>query len=259
MRISAVIITLNEEANLARCIASLQGIADEVVVVDSYSQDNTRAIAESFPDVKFYSQKWLGYAEQKNHANSLSSYDTILSIDADEVLSKELQNSVKEIKKEAENKNRVFEVSRLTNYCGHWIRHCGWYPDRKIRIFDRRSVRWQGDFVHETLSLPQKVEIIRLKGDLLHYSYKNASDHVKQFDKFTTLTAMEANKKGKNVSLIGLMMRPKWKFIRDFVFKLGFLDGYAGYRVCKMSSFATFLKYAKLKELNENDNTDKQN
>ena len=259
MRISAVIITLNEEANLARCITSLQGVVDEVVVVDSYSQDNTRAVAESFVDVKFYAQKWLGYAGQKNYANSLSTYDTILSIDADEVLSEELQNSILEIKKEEECRNRVFEMSRLTNYCGHWIRHCGWYPDRKIRIFDRRSVQWQGDFVHESLYLPQEVEIISLKGELLHYSYKNASDHVKQFDKFTTLTAMEANKKRKNVSIIGLILRPKWRFIRDFVFKLGFLDGYAGYRVCKMSSFATFLKYAKLKELNKNDNTGKQN
>lgn len=259
MRISAVIITLNEEANLARCITSLQGVVDEVVVVDSYSQDNTRAVAESFVDVKFYAQKWLGYAGQKNYANSLSTYDTILSIDADEVLSEELQNSILKIKKEEECRNRVFEVSRLTNYCGHWIRHCGWYPDRKIRIFDRRSVQWQGDFVHESLYLPQEVEIISLKGELLHYSYKNASDHVKQFDKFTTLTAMEANKKRKNVSIIGLILRPKWRFIRDFVFKLGFLDGYAGYRVCKMSSFATFLKYAKLKELNKNDNTGKQN
>lgn len=259
MRISAVIITLNEEANLARCIASLQGIVDEVVVVDSYSQDNTRAIAESFPDVKFYSQKWLGYAGQKNHANSLSSYDTILSIDADEVLSKELQNSVKEIKKEVENKNRVFEVSRLTNYCGHWIRHCGWYPDRKIRIFDRRSVRWQGDFVHETLSLPQEVEIIRLKGDLLHYSYKNASDHLDRLNKYSFLSAKKAFDMGKKASCVEVCFKPQWRFIRDYIFKGGILDGYAGYRVCKMSAFANFLKYVHLKELNENDNTDKQN
>lgn len=259
MRISAVIITLNEEANLARCIASLQGIVDEVVVVDSYSQDNTRAIAESFPDVKFYSQKWLGYAGQKNHANSLSTYDTILSIDADEVLSKELQNSIKEIKKKAENKNRVFEVSRLTNYCGHWIRHCGWYPDRKIRIFDRRSVRWQGDFVHETLSLPQEVEIIRLKGDLLHYSYKNASDHVDRLNKYSFLSAEKAFDMGKKASCFDVWFKPQWRFIRDYIFKRGILDGYAGYRVCKMSSFANFLKYAHLKELNENDNIGKQN
>ncbi len=258
MRISAVIITLNEEANLARCISSLQEVVDEVVVVDSYSKDNTRAVAESFPKVRFYSQEWLGYAEQKNYADSLTAYNTVLSIDADEALSEELRNSIKEIRQEPENENRVFELSRLTNYCGHWIRHCGWYPDIRVRLFDKRSVKWQGSFVHETLSLPQGAEVVRLNGDLLHYSYKNASEHVERLNKYSLLAAKKAFKAGKKSSFLDVWLKPKWKFIRDYIFKGGILDGYAGYRVCKMSAFANFLKYAHLKELNENDNTDKQ-
>lgn len=258
MRISAVIITLNEEANLARCISSLQEVVDEVVVVDSYSKDNTRAVAESFPKVRFYSQEWLGYAEQKNYADSLTAYNTVLSIDADEALSEELRNSIKEIRQKPENENRVFELSRLTNYCGHWIRHCGWYPDIKVRLFDKRSVKWQGSFVHETLSLPQGTEVVRLNGDLLHYSYKNASEHVERLNKYSLLAAKKAFKAGKKSSFLDVWLKPKWKFIRDYIFKGGILDGYAGYRVCKMSAFANFLKYAHLKELNENDNTDKQ-
>lgn len=255
MLVSAVIITLNEEANLSRCLTSLQDIVDEAVIVDSFSKDNTEQIAKSFPFVKFYQQEWLGYAAQKNYANNLASYDTILSIDADEALSKELRESILKLKQSEYDKSKVYEVSRLTNYCGSWVRHCGWYPDKKIRIFNKHTTKWQGDFVHETLSLPENTETIHLNGDLLHYSYKNTSSHLQQFDKFTTLTAQEAHKNGVKTSLIGLYLRPKWKFIRDYIFKLGFLDGYVGYQICKLSATATFIKYAKLKELNKNDNT----
>ena len=255
MLISAVIITLNEEFNIERCLASLQGIADEILIVDSLSTDRTKELALQFPNVKFHTQQWLGYSAQKNFANNLASFDTILSIDADEVISDELKESILEIKQTKENPLQVFEVSRLTNYCGHWIKHCGWYPDKKIRIFNRKMIQWQGDFVHETLSLPENAKIIHLKGDLLHYSYNNTSSHLQQLDRFTTLTAQEAHSKGKRTNLLGLYFRPKWKFLRDYIFKLGFLDGYAGYQVCKLSATATFLKYVKLKELNNNDNT----
>lgn len=255
MQISAVIITFNEEANVASCIESIENVVDEIIIVDSLSTDKTKEIAESYNKVKFFSQKWLGYVEQKNYANSLTSYNAILSIDADEVLSEKLKESIKQLKELEEDCFKVYEVSRLTNYCGSWIKHCGWYPDKKIRIFDKRSVKWQGELVHETLFLPKNTQIIALKGDLLHYSYKNTSSHLQQFDKFTTLTAQEAHKNGKKVSLFGLYFRPKWKFLKDYIFKLGFLDGYAGYQVCKLSATATFLKYAKLKELNDNDST----
>ncbi|MGM9820334.1 MAG: glycosyltransferase family 2 protein [Candidatus Onthomorpha sp.] len=257
MLLSAVIITCNEQDNIARCLRALQSVADDIVVVDSLSQDDTCKIASSFDKVRVFSQKWLGYAEQKNYANTLAKYDTILSIDADEVLSKELAKSIKQLKEKEDNPLQTYELARLTNYCGHWIKHCGWYPDKKIRIFNRTTAQWQGEFVHETLSLPENAEVTLLKGDLLHYSYKNTSSHVQQLDKFTTLTAMQARKDGKTTGIAGIICRPIWKFLRDYFFKCGFLDGYAGFQVCKLSATATFLKYAKLKELNENDNPDK--
>lgn len=248
MQISAVIITFNEEDNIASCIESIEGVCEEIIIVDSLSTDKTVEIAKQYPKVKTYSQKWLGYIEQKNYANSLTSYNTILSIDADELLSKELKESIKEIKKLEEDSFKVYEVSRLTNYCGSWIKHCGWYPDKKIRIFDKRSVKWQGELVHETLFLPENTQIITLKGDLLHYSYKSSTSHIERINKYSSLTAKEAFNRGKKSSIFDIWFRPKWRFFRDYVIKAGFLDGYAGYQVCKMSAYITFAKYIKLRE-----------
>jgi glycosyltransferase involved in cell wall biosynthesis len=248
MQISAVIITFNEEDNIASCIESIEEVCEEIIIVDSLSTDKTVEIARQYPKVKTYSQKWLGYIEQKNYANSLTSYNTILSIDADELLSKELKESIKEIKKLEEDSFKVYEVSRLTNYCGSWIKHCGWYPDKKIRIFDKRSVKWQGELVHETLFLPENTQIITLKGDLLHYSYKSSTSHIERINKYSSLTAKEAFNRGKKSSIFDIWFRPKWRFFRDYVIKAGFLDGYAGYQVCKMSAYITFAKYIKLRE-----------
>ena len=248
MQISAVIITFNEEDNIASCIESIEEVCEEIIIVDSLSTDKTVEIAKQYPKVKTYSQKWLGYIEQKNYANSLTSYNTILSIDADELLSKELKESIKKIKKLEEDSFKVYEVSRLTNYCGSWIKHCGWYPDKKIRIFDKRSVKWQGELVHETLFLPENTQIITLKGDLLHYSYKSSTSHIERINKYSSLTAKEAFNRGKKSSIFDIWFRPKWRFFRDYVIKAGFLDGYAGYQVCKMSAYITFAKYIKLRE-----------
>ena len=246
MYISAIIITKNEERNIERCLLSLQGIADEIVVVDSFSTDNTRKICEKY-NVKFFSKEWLGYAEQKNSANLLSTHDIVLSIDADEALSLELQQSLLHLKS-TEKQDFVCQINRLTNYCGKWIYHCGWYPDKKVRIFNRNKAKWQGE-IHETVFYPIDTEVIPLKGDLLHYSYHSVEDHIKQVDKFTTLTAMEAFEKKENCTFFSLIIKSCWKFIRDYFFKRGFLDGYYGYLICKISAFATFLKYVKLKQL----------
>lgn len=252
MQISAVIITFNEERNIERCINSLQGVADEIIVVDSFSKDKTKEICQKYKDLKFYEKEWLGYSSQKNYANKLTSYDTILSIDADEVISDELKESIIDIKLKYENINNpyiVFSFKRLTNYCGSWIRHCGWYPDIKQRIFSK-NIQWVGD-IHESLLYLPNTKIKLLKGDLFHYTVYSSSEHLKQLDKFTTLMAKQAFEKGKKVTCFDLLFRPKWKFFRDYILKLGFLDGYSGYQVCKLSAFATFLKYAKIKEYNK--------
>lgn len=253
MLLSAVIITCNEQDNIARCLNALQSVADDIVVVDSLSQDDTCKIASSFDKVRVFSQKWLGYTEQKNYANSLAKYDTILSVDADEVISEELAESIKQLKAKDDNPLQTYELSRLTNYCGHWIKHCGWYPDRKIRVFNRKTVKWQGEFVHETLSIPENAKIIRLKGDLLHYSYKNISDHIARIDKYSSLSAQEAHKKGRKASFAKILLRPAWKFVRDYFFKAGIADGYAGFQICTLSAIYTFWKYAKLRELTKSD------
>lgn len=252
MQISAVIITFNEERNIERCINSLQDVVDEIIVVDSFSKDKTKEICQKYKDLKFYEKEWLGYSSQKNYANKLASYDTILSIDADEVISDELKQSIIDIKLKYENINNpyiVFSFKRLTNYCGSWIRHCGWYPDIKQRIFSK-NVQWVGD-IHESLLYLPNTKIKLLKGDLYHYSYHKVSDHIHQIEKFTNLTSKEAFEKGKKVSILGLWFKPKWKFFRDYILKAGILDGYSGYQVCKISAFATYLKNAKLRELNK--------
>jgi len=244
--LSVVIITFNEEKNIARCIESVQDIADEIIIVDSFSTDRTKEICEKY-NVKFFQQKWSGYTEQKNYANSLSANDLILSLDADEAISEELKKSILKLKS-TDKQHFVGQVNRLTNYCGKWIFHCGWYPDRKIRLFNRKTAKWTGT-IHEKLSYPDDIEVIQLKGDLEHYSYHTIGEHIKQADKFTTITALEAFNKGKKSSFIAITVKPKWKFFRDFILKLGFLDGYYGYVICKISSFATFLKYTKLRQL----------
>lgn len=247
MHITAVIITHNEERNILRCLNSVQDVVDEIVVVDSGSTDHTENICNDF-GVKFVHQDWLGYSEQKNFANSLASNDWILSIDADEELSDELKHSILKYKSKHIPHDMVFSMNRLTNYCGHWIRHCGWYPDRKIRLWNRNIGKWNG-IIHETIEFTQPVEEKCLKGDLNHYSYYSIEDHIRQADKFTTLTAEEAYKKGKRCNSIWkLRVKTFWKFFHDYVFELGFLDGYYGYVVCKISAFATFMKYSKLHE-----------
>lgn len=246
MHISAVIITKNEERNIERCLISLQGIVDEIVVVDSFSTDETENICKKY-NVRFCQQEWLGYAKQKNYANLLAAYDMIFSIDADEALSPQLQKSILKIK-ESGFGGKTGEVNRLINYCGKWIHHSGWYPDKKIRLFNRNDAKWTGE-IHETLSFSRSVDPVRLKGELYHYSYYSIEEHIRQADKFTTLVAADDFKKHRKASFISLYIKPRWKFIRDFIFNLGFLDGYYGYTICKISAFATFLKYAKLKQL----------
>ena len=248
MQISAVIITKNEERNIERCLISLQNIVDEIVVVDSFSTDETENICKKY-NVCFFQQEWLGYAEQKNYANSLAEYDVIFSIDADEALSEELQQTILEMKK-SNQENFLGKVNRLNNYCGKWIHYSGWYPDKKIRLFNRKQAKWKGD-IHETLSFSKGNNFISLKGDLHHYSYYSIDEHILQMNKFSTLFANEDFKNGKKASFLSLYLKPWWKFVRDYIFNAGFLDGYYGYVICKISAVSTFLKYAKLKQLHK--------
>jgi len=244
--LSVVIITFNEEKNILRCINSVKNFADEIVVVDSYSTDSTKDICLQH-SVKFIQHKFEGYIEQKNFAilQAISNY--ILAIDADEALSPELEKSIIEVKNNWNFDGYYF--NRLTNYCGKWIKHCGWYPDKKLRLFVRSKGMWAGNNPHDRFEMHEGTTTSFLKGDLLHYSYYSIFQHIEQSIKFSEIAAKADYNNGRKVSFIGLIFKPSWKFIRNYFLKVGFLDGYYGFVICKISANASFLKYLKIREL----------
>lgn len=251
IKLSSVIITFNEERNIGRCLESLAGIADEIVVIDSGSTDGTESICRSF-GVKFIHHSFDGYSEQKNFAVSQCSFEYILSLDADEALSTELKDSISALKDNWEKDGYSF--SRLTNYCGKWIHHCGWYPDRKLRLFRKEKGKWSESKLHEKFILNDPYNNGFLKGDLLHYSYYTIEDHLNQVNKFTEIAAISDYSNGKRSSLILILLKPAIRFIRDYFFHLGLLDGYSGFVICRISSHASFIKYVKLYQLQKNKN-----
>ncbi|MBR3411971.1 MAG: glycosyltransferase family 2 protein [Bacteroidales bacterium] len=245
--LSAVIITHNEERNIERCLKSLQGVADEIVVVDSGSTDGTADVCQRC-GVRPITHEWEGYAQQKNYANRLATGDWLLSLDADEALSDELRSSLVALKQADMDGGTAYEVARLTNFCGHWVRHCGWYPDARVRMWQRGKAQWEGS-VHEQLRFASPVRTFRLKGDLLHYSYYSLSELSERQPKYYQLAAQEAYAQGHRVGAAALMLKPAWSFVRDYFLRGGLLDGVTGYVVCRMNAHYTFMKYATLKEM----------
>jgi len=247
--ISAVIITYNEEKNIARCLESLQGIADDIVVVDSFSKDRTQEICSTYP-VRFVQHAFEGHIEQKNWAITQAKYPHILSLDADEALDETLKRSILSVK--LDWKFAGYRMNRLTNYCGSWVRYCGWYPDTKLRLWDSRLGSWGGDNPHDKFELHQENnQTFHLQGDILHYSYYTLEDHYKQVTYFTDILAKAQFEKGKKAPLLILLFSPVVKFIKDYFIKRGFLDGKVGFQICRISAFATFTKYRKLRRLHQ--------
>lgn len=244
IKLSVVIITFNEEKNIGRCLDSVKEVADDIIIVDSFSTDKTKEIATS-KGARFVEHNWIDYSQQKNYGNSLAMYDFILSLDADEALSIELREAILKIKKSTEIK--AYKIKRITNYCGKWIKHCGWYPDVKVRLFDRSVNNWEG-LIHEKLNLADdKAEI--LEGDCYHYTYYTIDEHVLQANKFSTLSAQLMLDKNKKPSVFKILFSPPIRFMSIFLLKGGFLDGYYGFLIAKISANATFLKYIKHKEM----------
>lgn len=251
IKLSVAIITYNEENNIGRCISSVLPIADEILVVDSFSTDRTKEICESF-NVRFLTHTFEGHIEQKNVALDLANFEHVLSLDADEALSPELAKEILNVKKDFRGSGYSF--NRLTNYNGFWVKHCGWYPDRKLRLVNKNKARWSGENPHDYLALQDGQSAQFLKGDLLHYSYESISAHIKQTNKFTTIAARAAFKNGKRSSLLKIILRPIFKFLRDYFFKLGFLDGRTGFVICVINGYYALLKYAKLHDLQNGKN-----
>ena len=244
--ISAVIITKNEEKNIERCLDSLKGIADEIIVVDSYSEDNTPKICAE-RKLRFIQTKWMGYSETKNYANSFAQSSYILSLDADEALSEELQAEIIEMKSNG-FAEEAYRIKRLTNYCGKWIYHCGWYPDWKLRLWKKDKGQWEGE-IHEKIQFTGSAPIGKLKNDMLHYSYYSINDHIRQMISFTDLMAKDYYQKNKQIGIGKLIFSPIVKFFRAYFLLGGFRDGFYGFVICTLSGMATFLKYSKAIQL----------
>lgn len=247
VKLSVVVITFNEARNIARCLESVKNLADDILVVDSFSTDHTEEICKQYP-VRFIKHAFEGHIQQKNFAISQARYEHVLSLDADEAVSETLERSILQAKKNFVSAG--YTMNRLTNYCGSWIYHCGWYPDRKLRLFDRTKGAFEGVNPHDEFRFASReLSPVQLQGDLLHYSYYSLDDHYKQVEKFTTIAAKAYYEKGKKVNFLNLRINPITKFLRDYILLGGFLDGKAGFRICWISAGATYKKYAKLKAL----------
>jgi glycosyltransferase involved in cell wall biosynthesis len=248
MQLSVVIITLNEEKNLGRCLASVKEVADDIVVVDSFSTDRTEVIAKEH-DARFVQHAFEGHIEQKSWAVTQAQFPWVLSLDADEALSEELRRSILAAKQRSDADG--FTMNRLTNYCGTWIRHGGWYPDRKLRLWDSRKGRWAGENPHDRYEMDPGSRIVHLKGDLLHYSYHSVADHYKQVDYFTTIAAKQMVARGAKGGLLRRIVNPIAKFLGTYFLNLGILDGVSGFTIARISAYATWLKYDKLRRLQQ--------
>jgi len=243
IKLSVVIITFNEEKNIERCLQSVQKVADEIVIVDSFSSDRTLEICRKY-GTKIYERKWQGYSHTKNFGNQMAQYDQILSIDADETLSPELEQSILEMK--SNSLGGIFSFNRKTNYCGKWIHHCGWYPDVKIRLFDRNFARWEGEYVHEELSFEKSLHVRHLRGDLLHYSFESIADHLQRVNKYSDLAASELLERHRDGLYFKMLFSPVGKFFKTYFFKKGFLDGFYGFCISAISAFDVLIRYAKV-------------
>jgi glycosyltransferase involved in cell wall biosynthesis len=243
MQLSGVIISYNEEQNIERCILSMKQVCDEIVVLDSYSTDKTEAICRKH-SVRFYQQAFRGYTEQKNDVVALANNDFVLSLDADEELSEELIMSILKIK--ADFRSDAYYFNRLNIYCGHKIRTTTWYPDRKIRIWNRCKAKWEGEQLHETVQADPTIKKSFLKGDLLHYSYKTIGDHVAQTNHFTDIASETLFLKGKTSSLFKVIYKTSFSAFKEFIIKRAIIGGRYSIIVAYINVFSVFLKYSKL-------------
>jgi len=244
MKISAAIITYNEERNIARALESLR-CCDEIVVVDSGSTDRTVELATKL-GARVLDMAWRGYAGQKNYASECCENDWVLSLDADEALSEALEAEIWQIKKNGPEFD-AYTMPRLAQYLGRWILHSGWYPDRKIRLFHRQHAKWVGNFVHESVVVEGRVG--HLNANILHFTCSSLSEHLRTLDRYTTLAAEQLVNQKAEIGWKELALDPAWTFFRTYVVQRGFLDGYEGLAIAYMAAFYNFLKHAKAKNM----------
>ncbi len=242
--LTATVITFNESANVRAALESISW-ADEIVVVDSESTDDTAAIAREFTD-KVIVRQWPGYIAQKNFAAEQASYDWILSLDADERISPPLAEEIRAIVREPAAA-AGYRMPRVTFHLGRWIRSTDWYPDYQLRLYDRRRARWDGRYVHESVKADGPV--VDLEGEILHYAYRDLAHHFQTMDRYTTLAARQMFEDGRRAGLLDLAVHPPAAFLRNYVLRGGFRDGVPGLIVSAMNARYVGLKFAKLWEL----------
>lgn len=248
-KLSVVIITLNEEKNIEDCLLSIKEVADEILVVDSFSTDRTEEICIRF-GARFVQNKWAGIVAQRNFAQNLAVNPVLLNLDADERLSPELAASIlKEKQKGFPLKG--YSMNRFNNYCGRWIKHGVYYPDRKLRLYHKDSGKVEGSNPHEWVELNGDYPVQKLKGDILHYSFRTFSEHIAQMNKFSTVSAETLYARGRKPSAIKPFLSAFWAFFNSYFIRLGFLDGIYGYVIARNNSMYAFFKYAKLNELHK--------
>ena len=242
--VTATVITFNEAANIQAALESLSW-ADEIIVVDSESTDDTAAIARRFTD-KVIVRPWPGYIAQKNFAAEQASHDWIFSLDADERVTPELASEIKALIASGP-RAAGYRVPRVTFHLGRWMRSTDWYPDYQLRFYDRRRARWSGKYVHESVKSDGPVEDLR--GELQHFAYRDLAHHFQTMDRYTTLAAKQMYEEGRRAGFFDLLVHPPAAFVRNYLLRGGFRDGVPGLIVSAMNARYVGLKFAKLWEL----------
>lgn len=247
-QISAVIITFNEEKYIGNCLESLKDVADEIVVVDSFSTDSTEDICRKH-NVRFIKHEFTGFMDQKNYALTLASHKFVLSLDADEALSENLQQSLLKLKNNLDYDGYLF--NRLGSFCGQWIRHSSWYPDRQLRLFNKEKGRFGTINIHETFKMNHGARKKRVKGDILHWTCESENEFSEKITRYSIKAAEEYFKAGIKVYFFTPAVHMIWRFILTYFIRLGFLDGRNGLTICSLIAYSSYLKYAKIIELHK--------
>ena len=243
-KVSVTIITLDEAAHIAAAIDSAAW-ADEIIVIDAHSRDDTAAMARA-KGARVEIRDWPGWIEQKNYAASIAAHDWILSLDADERVTPELAAEVRALLA-AEPPQRAYRVPRVTFHLGRWIRTTDFYPDYQTRLYDRRAARWRGKYVHESVGTDGPVD--QLRGELLHYSYRDLHDHLERINRYSTLAASQMHEAGRRAGILDLLVHPPAAFLRNYVLRRGFMDGGVGLVLSLVNAYSVFVKFAKLWEI----------
>jgi glycosyltransferase involved in cell wall biosynthesis len=244
--LSAIIITHNEEKNIERCIDSLLGVANEIIVVDSYSTDATENICRN-KNVRFIQHAFEGYIQQKNFAMQQATHQFVLALDADECLSDELKDNI--LSEKYNFSFDAYSMNRKNNFCGQWINHSGWYPDRKIRLWNKEKGEWGGNNPHDKVVMKKDCTTSFLKGDILHFTVATIPEFKNQQQRFATIAAEELFKSDKKRNALINFLMAVFMFKRRYFFQLGFLDGYYGFVICKEAALYTYRKYAMAKKM----------